>query len=554
MAIIIPIFISFTISKIMIIFEKYENDLKSSLSNNISSAIVYILPFIITFFISISFFYFLGISINLDSGIEIFTKSSEEALLFLRILISNLLWFFGIHGINFFDAIVNIDILDNFAYANLTYKELFNLFVIFGGSGAGLSLVIAIFFASKDKHISFVGKASLPFVFFNINEILIFGIPIFMNFSLLIPFVLVPVINCILSLFFLPYYDLIIFNDSYIPWITPTFINVYLRTDGDLIAVAFQLFLVVLGVLIYIPFIKRYSKNQSSTIALEKIANKLDVSDTLESKKSILFQEAQSSLIKSHVKINKIIDTINQNNLLIYYQPKVNTKNKTATEFEALLRVKKEDGSVKGPDFIVDIENSGLSSIIDIWVCKEVRKDMDIWKKNDFYPSISINIFPYTLSDDNYILKIIDILKGYDITFEIIERRSFLNNNILKNINLLKQNGFKLSLDDLGVGYTNFSILYELPFDSVKIDKKIIGFTNTKKGLSLYKNICNLCSDLNFEIILEGVETKEELKTLENKNAYIIQGWYFSKAIPFEKVEEFSLEIKNNFNFKLLNI
>ncbi|KAB7887813.1 hypothetical protein, partial [Poseidonibacter ostreae] len=108
MAIIIPIFISFTISKIMIIFEKYENDLKSSLSNNISSAIVYILPFIITFFISISFFYFLGISINLDSGIEIFTKSSEEALLFLRILISNLLWFFGIHGINFFDAIVNI--------------------------------------------------------------------------------------------------------------------------------------------------------------------------------------------------------------------------------------------------------------------------------------------------------------------------------------------------------------------------------------------------------------------------------------------------------------
>ena len=112
---------------------------------------------------------------------------------------SNILWFFGIHGINFFDAIVNIRILDSFIETNLTYKEFFNLFVIFGGSGSGLSLIIAIFIASKDKHISFVGKASLPFVIFNINEILIFGIPIFMNFSLLIPFILVPSINFVFS-------------------------------------------------------------------------------------------------------------------------------------------------------------------------------------------------------------------------------------------------------------------------------------------------------------------------------------------------------------------
>ena len=296
--------------------------------------------------------------------------------------------------------------------------------------------------------------------------------------------------------------------------------------------------------LIYIPFIKRYSKKQSSTIALETIANKLDVSVSLESKTNIVFQEAQSSLIKSHIKINKIIDTINQDNLLIYYQPKVDIKNKTCMRFEALIRVKNEDGFILGPDFIIDIENSGLASIIDLWVCKEVKKDMDAWRQNNFNPNISINLFPYTLADESYIIKIIDILRTYDITFEIIERRSALNKNVLKNIKLLKENGFKLSLDDLGVGYTNFSILYELPLDNVKIDKKILGFTNTEKGLVLYKNICKLCSDLNFEIILEGVETKEELELLTSDDIYIVQGWYFSKALPFDRIESFSKELK----------
>lgn len=168
---------------------------------------------------------------------------------------------------------------------------------------------------------------------------------------------------------------------------------------------------------------------------------------------------------------------------------------------------------------------------------------MDIWKQNNFNPNISINLFPYTLADESYILEIINILKTYDITFEIIERRSALNEKVLKNINLLKQNRFKLSLDDLGVGYTNFSILYELPFDNVKIDKKILEFTNTKKGLVLYKNICTLCSDLGFEIILEGVETKEELELLTNDNIHIVQGWYFSKALPFNEVESFTKEL-----------
>ena len=544
LGILIPLLTNFLISNFIKILKPYQDKLNVTLSNNIATMIIYIIPFILIFFANTLIFSTLYIIFNIGNNLTLFDQGYETLLLFIRTISSNFLWLFGIHGINFFDTIINVESLDKFIFNNLTYKDFFNLFIVLGGSGAGLSLVLAIFISSRDKHTTFIGKISLPFVIFNINEILIFGIPIFMNFSLIIPFIIVPIFNFLISYLFLSYTDLIVFYEIFIPWTTPALINMYLISDGNLIAVFLQLSLILLGALIYIPFIKKYSQKQSSTILLEKMARKFDISTDLESKRDIRFQEAQASLINSHYKINKIIDRINQDNLLLYYQAKIDIKNKSCNSFEALLRIKDENSNIKGPDFIIDIENSGLASIIDIWVCKEVKKDINLWRENNFNPNISINIFPYTLGDENYLREIIRILHGYNITFEVIERRSFLNKNIFNNIKLLKENGFKISLDDLGIGYTNFSVLYELPFDNVKIDRKIISFTHTKKGLILYENICKLCSQLGFKIVLEGIETKEELDKLMNKDIDYIQGWYFSKALAFNDVQNFVSRFK----------
>ncbi|WP_122893485.1 EAL domain-containing protein [Arcobacter peruensis] len=539
-AILIPLVVNFLLSNYLKISKSYQEKLNNSISNNIATMLIYIIPFILIFFLLTFLFSSVSIALDLTSNITIFEEGQETLLLFFRTIISNFLWLLGIHGINFFDTLINIQILDNFISENLTYKEFFNLFVLLGGSGAGLSLLLSIFLFSKDKHTTLIGKMSLPFVIFNINEILIFGIPIFMNFSLIIPFILVPIFNFTLSYIFISYTDIILFNDTFLPWTTPALMNIYLSTDGNIIAILFQLFLIIIGSFIYMPFIKSYTRTQSSTLSLEKTARKFDISLEVESRRDIKFQEAQSSLIKSHHKINKIIDEINQDNLTLYYQPKINIQNKTCNEFEALIRIKDKNGIMRGPDFIIDIEDSGLASIIDIWVCKEVKKDLELWAEKDFYPEISINIFPHTLEDKNYINDIISILKGYNICFEIIERRSSLNKNVFENIKLMKQEGFKISLDDLGVGFTNFSILYEIPLSSVKIDRKIIEYTKDKKGFILYKNICELCSDLNYQIILEGIETQDEYDKLVNPKINIIQGWYYSKAICFDEVYQYS--------------
>lgn len=545
-AISIPLIVNFLLSNSLKLLKPYHNKLNNSISNNIATMLIYIIPFTLIFFLVTSLFSSISITLDLGSNISLVQEGQEIVLLFLRTTISNFLWLLGIHGINFFDTLINTEILNNLISKNLTYKEFFNLFIALGGSGAGLSLVIAILLFSKDKHITLIGKMSLPFVIFNINEILIFGIPIFMNFSLIIPFILVPIFNFVIAYLFISYTDIILFNDIFLPWTTPALINIYLSTDGNLIAVILQLSLIIAGAFIYMPFIKKYSKTQSSTLSLEKTARKFDVSLEVESRRDIKFQEAQSSLIKSHHKINKIIDMINQDNIIIYYQPKVNIKNKLCNEFEALIRIKDDNKVIQGPDFIIDIEDSGLASILDIWVCKEVRKDLDLWAEKDFYPEVSVNIFPHTLEDKNYISNIVSILKGYNICFEIIERRSSLHKNVFENIKVMKQEGFKISLDDLGVGFTNFSMLYEIPLSSVKIDRKIIEYTKHQKGFILYKNICKLCSDLNYQIILEGIETQEEYDKLVNPQIDIIQGWYYSKAICFDDAYTYSKSFNHN--------
>lgn len=540
LALLVPLLCTYLLAKTMQMLEQYQRKINTLLSSNVATMVVYIAPFALIYFAATFIFSMLGIHLQVGSSIVLFQETQEALLLLVRTVASTVLWFFGVHGINLFDSIVNIKILDHFMHPNLTYKDFFNYFVLLGGLGSGLSLAIAIVLASKDKHTTYVGKLAFPFVAVNINEILIFGIPIFMNFSLILPFILTPVVNFCLAYLFLSYTHVVTFSDVFIPWTTPALVNMYLATGGNLIAVAFQLFLIALGTLIYIPFIKKYTYTQSSTASLENMAKKFDVTTSIEAKKDIKFHEAQSSLIKSHYKINKIIESINQNNLVLYYQPKIDVQNNVCNAFEALLRIKNSDGSVRGPDFIIDIENSGLASILDIWVCQQVKKDLDLWAEQGFYPEVSINLFPHTLEDNNYVNEIINIAKGYAIDFEIIERRSSLNQKIFEHIHLLKKNDFGIALDDFGIGYTNFSMLYEMPLDYVKIDKKIINFTDTEKGLILYNSICQLCASLHLKIILEGVETQEERDRLMNKEVRFIQGWYYAKALPFDAVVPFS--------------
>lgn len=149
LAIIIPLINYYLINLYMIYILKYYKFNKINLSKNITSSFIYIIPFCITYIIVMPLLYFIIINIDLNFGLEIVNENLTSILLFIRMIFAHLFWFFGIHGGNLFDTIIDASFKSNMLISNLSAKEFYDLFIIFGGSGAGLSLAFAILFASK---------------------------------------------------------------------------------------------------------------------------------------------------------------------------------------------------------------------------------------------------------------------------------------------------------------------------------------------------------------------------------------------------------------------
>lgn len=184
----------------------------------------------------------------------------------------HLFWFFGINGGSVVGAVFN-PILQTLAFENLDlYREVGaagytvangahiisqqfqDLFATFGGCGSTLSLLIAMLFFCKSKRVLELGKLSLVAGIFNINEPIVFGLPIVLNPVIAIPFILVPMMNIILTYFAMNMGLFPPCNGINIPWTMPVIISGFLATNW--VGALFQAFLLVLGVFVYLPFIK----------------------------------------------------------------------------------------------------------------------------------------------------------------------------------------------------------------------------------------------------------------------------------------------------------
>ncbi|MGL4572632.1 MAG: PTS sugar transporter subunit IIC [Clostridium sp.] len=193
--------------------------------------------------------------------------------LFAQIIYSlacTVFWFFGINGPavanSVFAPITKILTIENLEafQAGLPLPNIFtdpfsNFFTGFGGGGSTLSLVIIMVLFCRSQRIKQLGRLSLIPGIFGINEPIIFGLPIVLNPVLIVPFVGVPVINLVLSTFATKFGIIPYTTGVSLPWTTPIGFSGYLST-GSLMASAWQIGLLVLGCLIYYPFIKMLDK------------------------------------------------------------------------------------------------------------------------------------------------------------------------------------------------------------------------------------------------------------------------------------------------------
>lgn len=184
----------------------------------------------------------------------------------------NLLWFFGIHGASIMMPITEptllVAIQENAAaltagveLPHIVTKPFLDSFTFMGGGGQTLGLLIALWIAAKREDNRVITKLSTAPSIFNVNEPLIFGLPIIFNPILIIPFLLTPIISAIIA-YTATAMGLIAKTSVLIPWTTPPILSAYLATSGDWKAAILALMLLFLSVLIYLPFVIALNKQK----------------------------------------------------------------------------------------------------------------------------------------------------------------------------------------------------------------------------------------------------------------------------------------------------
>lgn len=242
---------------------------------------------------------------------------------------------------------------------------------------------------------------------------------------------------------------------------------------------------------------------------------------------------------------NELRNAINKDELSLIYQPQIDMYSNEIVGIEALLRWNNEKlGNVSPGEFIPIAEESGDIVQIGDWVIEKALEQANEWIKIGYkFRNIAVNISPVQIRKRDFKSKLLKCYKKYEIPpnfFEIeITENTLLDMSEEKIdiLNELKNKGIKIAIDDFGTGYSSLSYLVNISVDTLKIDKAFVdGITNRKNKL-LIKSIVNLSKDLEYKIVIEGVETKEQVNLLNDLGCNIIQGFYFCKPLPSTKME-----------------
>jgi EAL domain-containing protein (putative c-di-GMP-specific phosphodiesterase class I)/GGDEF domain-containing protein len=262
----------------------------------------------------------------------------------------------------------------------------------------------------------------------------------------------------------------------------------------------------------------------------------------------VIFKEEMSSNINHEIEILSTIDSaIKNNELIAYYQPKINSETGIISGAEALVRWKKPDGTIIYPDqFVPIIERSGQIIQVDYFMYQQVFQFINerIAEGKSIVP-ISINVSRQHFKKLDIINYVKSLQRVYNIPpkyveFEITE--TVCMTDTVKALNFIRtfhEMGFKVSMDDFGSGYSSLYLLSELPIDIIKMDKCFLQTEQLKqKERVIISNVINMTHELDIQTLCEGVETPEQSEFLKSVGCDIQQGFYFSRPVTREQLQE----------------
>lgn len=472
----------------------------------------------------------------------------------LFLLSSHLLWMCGIHGNNVLHSVSDTlfaqgvaqnleQIAAGMAPTHIFSKTFIDTFLIIGGSGASFSLIIALFLFGRKRNLKQVAKVSLIPGIFNVNEMLVFGIPIVLNPVFLIPFILVPIVNLILAYLativgFLPVIT------TEVEWTTPALLSGYLAT-GTIRGSIFQLFLLTIGVIIYRPFVLRYELENSRKLKdhIQTLTKQFQKNEDDREHPIYIYMTGEMGTVAKML-ADELQNAITKKELQVFYQPQIDVHG-NCFGVEALLRWHYPNLGYIYPPLMIELaKERGILEELEHFVIHTACGDLK--KLNTQFSErlkISINITGTSLKNQNLIPMIEEAVEQHGVLrknlwIEVTEQDAISSSEeISGRLDRLNKLGYHLLIDDFGMGHTSLTYLKSSYFSVVKLDGSLTKEYQNERYQEIISSITHLSQNLKFDVIAEYVETEEQRNKLLELGCTGLQGYLYSKAVSWNDLE-----------------
>lgn len=234
--------------------------------------------------------------------------------------------------------------------------------------------------------------------------------------------------------------------------------------------------------------------------------------------------------------------SMEQSELSMVYQPKLDLKTMKVMGVEALLRWNSAAlGFVPPDEFIAIAEQAGLIDQVTLFVVQSTVADLLIMRQNGYDIGAAINLSSRDIQNKELLEKVQKILSEAslspsDVSFEITESDLVEDAALaVENLNHLKSLGFKLAIDDFGTGYSSMAYLKTLPAETIKIDKSfVLNLVGDNEDQQIVHTVLSLAKIFNLTVVAEGIEDEEALKLLADWGCDYGQGYFISRPLKLE--------------------
>ncbi|MBR3641355.1 MAG: PTS sugar transporter subunit IIC/EAL domain-containing protein, partial [Oscillibacter sp.] len=389
---------------------------------------------------------------------------------FFFVLFSSLLWFFGIHGSDTLEGVMQnyftpglaanqAAVAAGTAPTTILTKEFFDCFVLMGGCGATICLLITILLFSSNRARRGLGYAAAFPMLFNINELMVFGLPIIFNPIMLVPFLAVPIV-CYSVAYFALSSGIVPIITSNVEWTTPILLGGF-RATGSVAGSLLQLVNVALGVLIYLPFVRLLDRQTSA----EQQENYKDFVEYFQKNEAELASRRlieQGTIYGDFAKglcadlradMDKCLD--------LYYQPQFHYDGRCIGA-EALLRWKHPAYGMLYPPLVVKMAEEGgfLAELEEKILLRALADRPEVLRRFGTDVSLSVNVTGLTAVTPRYFQFICrlnekDPFRNKNICIEVTEQATLaLNEETRSILRMLREMGIHLAIDDFSMGQT----------------------------------------------------------------------------------------------------